>query len=198
MKVNKKTSAVVGLGILTAIVIVLQAFASGIRFGVFSITLVLAPIIVGAALYGALAGAWLGLVFGIVVLITDASVFLAISVPGTIVTCLLKGIAAGAVAGLIYRALSKKNRLLAVIVAAIAAPVANTGLFLLGCRLFFYPTIQDWAQQAGFANAGSYLILGMVGVNFLVEAAVNLVLSSAIVQIVNYASKQMHAAPDKA
>ena len=46
----------------------------------FNITLVLVPIIVGAALYGWIAGVWLGLVFSIVVLFTDASLFLAISV----------------------------------------------------------------------------------------------------------------------
>ena len=46
----QKTQTVVGLGLLTAIVIVLQALAVGIRFGVFNITLVHVPIIVGAAL----------------------------------------------------------------------------------------------------------------------------------------------------
>ena len=55
----QKTQTVVGLGLLTAIVIVLQALAVGIRVGVFNITLVLVPIIVGAALYGGKAGAWL-------------------------------------------------------------------------------------------------------------------------------------------
>ena len=98
-----KTRTVVGMGILTAIVIVLQAMAIAIRFGTFSITLVLIPIVVGAALYGKLAGAWLGLVFGIVVLCTDAGAFLAISVPGTIVTCILKGVLAGFFAGVIYK-----------------------------------------------------------------------------------------------
>ena len=66
MKENSKK--IVGLGLLTAIVIVLQALAISIRFGVFNITLVLVPIIVGAALYGYKAGAWLGGVFGVVVL----------------------------------------------------------------------------------------------------------------------------------
>ena len=59
MKTNTKT--IVGMGILTAVVIALQAFAISIRFGLFSISLVLAPIIIGAALYGVWAGGWLGL-----------------------------------------------------------------------------------------------------------------------------------------
>lgn len=89
------------MGVLTAVVIVLQALAIGIRFGTFSITLVLIPIVVGAALYGWKAGAWLGLVFGAVVLMTDAAAFLAVSVPGTAVTCLLKGILAGIAAAVV-------------------------------------------------------------------------------------------------
>ena len=87
-KFNVQT--LVGMGILTAIVIVLQGLASAIRFGPFSITLVLAPIIIGAAFYGWKAGAWLGFVFGVMVLLTDAGAFLAINVPGTIITCLCR------------------------------------------------------------------------------------------------------------
>ena len=49
-----------GVAIFTAIVIVLQLLGSFVRFGPFSISLVLIPIVVGAALYGPGAGAWLG------------------------------------------------------------------------------------------------------------------------------------------
>ena len=186
---STKVSAMVGLGLLTAIVVVLQALSVSIRFGVFNITLVLVPIIVGAALYGAYAGAWLGLVFGVVVLFTDAGVFLAVSVPGTIFTCLLKGALAGLVAGLIYKSVSKKNKLIAVILAGIAAPVTNTGFFLICCRMFFFDTINEWAAASGFTNAGLYMIVGLVGVNFCIELAINLVLSTAIVQIINIGLK---------
>ncbi len=181
---QNKTKQIVGVGLLTAIVIVLQALAIGIRFGVFNITLVLIPIVVGAALYGAWAGAWLGFVFGVVVLFTDAGVFLAINIPGTIVTCIGKGMLAGLAAGIVYKLLADRNRIVATVLSAVVAPVVNTGVFLIGCCLFFYSTIVSWAEAAGFASAGSYMILGLVGVNFLVELAVNLVLSSVIVRIV--------------
>ena len=187
MNAPKEThvSTIVGLGVLTAIVIILQALALNIRFGVFSITLVLVPIIVGAALYGWKAGAWLGLVFGVIVLLTgDAAPFLAINAPGTVFIVLAKGILAGLVAGLVYAAFAKKNTLLAVVLAGIAAPVTNTGIFLIGCRLFFYDTIQGWAAAAGFENAAAYMFLGLAGVNFLVELAINLALAAAVVQIV--------------
>lgn len=185
---NNKTKTIVGVGLLTAIVVVLQALAIGIRFGVFNITLVLIPIIVGVALYGQWVGAWLGFVFGLVVLFTDAGAFLAINVPGTIITCILKGMLAGLVAGFVYNAL-KKNALTAVIGAGVVAPVVNTGLFLIGCRLFFYDTIKMWAEGAGFANAGVYMITAFVGINFLVELLINLVLSTVIVRLIEIGKK---------
>lgn len=185
------TETIVGLGLLTAIVIVLQAMAVGIRFGVFNITLVLVPIVVGAALYGGKAGAWLGFVFGVVVLFTDAGAFLAVNVPGTIITCILKGTLAGLAAGLIYRMIAKKNTAAAVIAAGVVSPIVNTGVFLLGCALFFLDTIREWAAGAGFENVGAYMITAFVGVNFLVEMAINLVLSSAIVLIVRIGRKTL-------
>lgn len=193
-KTNSRSSYVmkiVGLGLLTAIVVVLQTLAIGIRFGVFNITLVLVPIVVGAALYGWKAGAWLGAVFGVVVLLTDAGAFLAISVPGTIVTCVLKGALAGAAAGLVYEAFSRKNTWLAVISAAVVAPIVNTGVFLLGCTVFFLDTIKAWGEGAGFDNVFVYMIVGFVGINFLVEMAINLVLSSAIVKLVELGRKNL-------
>ena len=181
----KQTKTLVGIGILTAIVIVLQAMALGIRFGTFSITLVLVPIVVGAALYGWKAGAWLGFVFGVVVLFTDSTAFLTISVPGTVITVLLKGTLAGLTAGVVYKLLVNKNRWLAVIASAIVCPIVNTGIFLLGCSVFFLDTIRTWGEGAGFESVGTYMIVGFVGINFLIEMGVNIVLSSAIVRILD-------------
>lgn len=186
---NEKTKMITTIGLLTAIVVVLQLVASQIKLGPFSITLCLAPIIVGAALYGWKAGAWLGFVFSFLVLLTDAGAFLAVSVPGTIITVILKGTCCGVVAALVYKALEKINSFIAVVVAGIAAPVTNTGLFLLGCLVFFLPTINEWAAASGFPNAGNYLIFGMVGINFVIELAVNMILAAVIVQIIGIAKK---------
>lgn len=180
----------VGIGLLTAIVIVLQLLAIAIRpTGIFNISLVLVPIVVGAALYGYKAGAWLGFVFGVVVTITDSAAFMVVNAPGTIATCILKGLLAGLVAGLAYKLLEKKNMVVAALTSAIVCPIVNTGVFLLGCLAFFMPTINGWAEGAGFANAGTYLIVGMVGVNFLIELGVNFLLSSVIVTIIKLSKK---------
>ncbi len=178
---NLNTKTIAGIGILTAIVIVLQVLSSSIKFGPFSITLALMPIVVGAALYGWKAGAWLGFTFGCVTLF-DAAAFMAVNAPGTVLTCLAKGTLAGLVAGLVYAAVSKKNQLAAIICAAIVCPVVNTGVFFLGCFAFFMDTIKEWA---GDTNVVVFMIVGLAGVNFLVEMGVNLVLSSGVERILN-------------
>ena len=191
MKTNTKTKRVVGLGIMTAIVVVLQLLGSFIKFGVFSISLVLVPIIVGAALYGIGAGAWLGLAFGVTVLASgDAGVFLAVNPAGTFITVLLKGILAGLAAGAVYKLIENKNKLAAVITSGIVAPVVNTGIFAAGCWLFFMPLITEWATAAGVENAGLYVLTGVIGINFFIELAINLVLSTVIVRLINIGKKE--------
>ena len=130
-----------GIAMLTAIVVLLQLLGSFIRFGTFSVSLVLVPIVVGAALYGSLAGLWLGFVFGAVILLSgDANLFLAINIPGTLITVVPRAMCAGLFAGLVYRLLEKFNRYVAVVAAAIVCPITNTGLFLLGCRFSGTPS----------------------------------------------------------
>ncbi len=186
MKTNTKKIA--GVGLLTAIVVVLQLLGSFIHFGPFSISLVLIPIVIGASLYGVLAGAWLGLAFGITVLISgDAAAFLTISPAGTVITVLLKGMLAGLLAGGVYKLIEKKNKTVATIVAAIVCPVVNTGIFLVGCRLFFFDTIKTWAAGT---NVFVYMITGLVGFNFLFELGANIILSPTIIKLTKLGRKE--------
>ena len=184
-------STIVGMGLLTAIVVVLQLVSMALRFGMFSITLTLVPIVVGAALYNWKAGAWLGLVFGGAVLITgDAAAFLQINAIGTIITVLVKGAMAGLVAGLVYHLVSKKNQIAGVIAAAIAAPLVNTGIFLLGSAVFFLDTITMWA---GDTNVFVYMLVGLVGFNFFIELGINILLNPTILQIIRIGKKKLKA-----
>ena len=183
----------VGVALLTAIVVVLQLVGSFIRFGQFSVSLVLIPIVVGTALYGWKGGSWLGLVFGITVLASgDAALFLNVNIAGTIITVLLKGVLAGLVSGLVYKALEEKNQYLGVVAAAVVCPLINTGIFLLGCLVFFMDTIRQMAEGAGFGSeVGTFMIVGLVGLNFVFELVVNMVLSPVIVRVVNIGKKEI-------
>ena len=188
---NGKVKQMVGIGLFTAIVVVLQLLGGGIRIGgIFSISLVLVPIVVGAAVYGWQAGAWLGFAFGVAVLLSgDAAGFLAVDPLATVLVVLVKGTTCGLAAGLVYKLLSKANRYVAVMGAAIICPVANTGIFLLGCQLFFLPTITEWAALYGYPNAGEYMILGLAGINFITELIVNILLGPVITRLISYGRK---------
>lgn len=190
MKIEK-TRKLVAIAIFTAIVIVLQLIGSVIRFGPFSISLTLIPIVIGAALYGPWAGAWLGFVFSIIVLASgDAASFLAVNVVGTFLTVVIKGTVAGLCAGLVYELIEKKNSTMAAILSALTCPLVNTGIFLVGCYFFFMPLISSWASVLGYENAGTYMIVGMVGLNFLFEVLVNMLLSPAIIRLIKYAKSK--------
>ncbi len=199
--INSKTERLVGLAILSAIVIVLQylSVAIGKIFPMlpFSITLTLIPIVIGAAMYGASAGAYLGGVFSVIVVINsisgiDAGGFMVWQANPVlcVVLCMLKGIAAGFVAGLVYKALSRFNVIFGTFTAAICAPVVNTGIFILGMFLFFKPTLETWATLNNQNDVLFYALFIMAGVNFLIELVSNIVLSPVVVKIINAVKKQ--------
>ena len=188
MRANEKTRRLTGLALMTAIIVVLQVVASFVKFGPFSITLALAPIIIGAALYGAGAGAWLGAVFGVVVLIAcvagwdmGGNILFTANPLLTAALCIVKGAAAGWVSGLVFRGLSSRSPMGASIIAGIVCPVVNTGIFCVGLAVFFYDTLVAWA---GGSDLIYYIIFGLTGVNFVLELAINLVLSTVIVRVV--------------
>ena len=103
-----------------------------------------------------------------------------------IVICIGKGAAAGWISGLVYRLLAKKSELAGVVTAGVVCPIVNTGILVIGLLLFFNSTIQSWA---GGQNMLYYVIFGLMGINFVVELLVNLVLSSGITSVIKYAGK---------
>lgn len=194
--VNNKRSGVnvenlVLLSLLSAMVAVLAYFGGFIKIGGFaSISLTLIPVVIGACLCGPWAGAWLGGVAGVVFFATpDAAFWLGLSIPGTIITVMVKGVAAGMCAGFVHKLLERVNGYLAVVVSAIVCPVVNTGLFLVGCLIFFMDTVSAGAVSEEI-SVGAYLIVFFVGLNFVFELIVNIVVSPAMVKIIEIAKKK--------
>lgn len=187
---NNKTKNMVGVGLFTAIVVVLQFLGGGIKFGMFSISLVLVPIVVGSAVYGWKSGALLGFAFGAAVLLSgDAALFLAVDPLAAVLVVLVKGTACGLASGLIYQLIQKMNQKLAVFAAAIVCPLVNTGLFLLGCWLFFLDTVTGWGVANGFDNVVAYMFVGLAGINVVIELGVNIVLAPVIVRLIRLGKK---------
>lgn len=187
------------IAILAALVIVLQLIGSftGIKIGPFTPTLALIPIIIGAVLFGPSAGAFLGAVFSVVVciaVVTGAD-------PGgllmfqenpvvTLLLCMLKGTAAGFVGGLLYKAVRNTSEIAALALAAIATPVVNTGILCIGMLTVFAPLVTGWAEAAGSASIGKFILISVVGINFLFELVLDAVLVPVIRRIISAVSKK--------
>ncbi len=170
--------------VLTALVIVLQYVSMAIRFGTFSITLSLTPVVIGALTCGMGMGAWLGLVFGAAVLFTgDAAPFWAVAPAATFATVILKGIASGVVPALVYKLFKNTNKTIATALVSVLSPIANTGVFLIGCVLFFIPTLIEW-----YGNVTAFLVT-IFSFNFAIELVLNIVLSPIVVRLINIREK---------
>ena len=199
---NKSTLKMAQLGILLALVLVLQSIAS---FGVINICLCLIPITLGAMLLGWKYGLALGLTFGGVAAfwgIVGKDIFTLYLFQAnpfmTIVICLAKGAACGVVPALLYKwlngidKLGKGKNLFASIVASISAPVANTGVFALGCVIIM-DDVTSVAGELGLVaeNFVTLLFVGLISFNFFIELAVNAVFSPALNKLTVVLEKQV-------
>lgn len=201
---KQKTLRTVQLALLVALVVALQVVSALIPpiGGMVSITLTLIPVVVGGILLGKTAGAVLGFSFGLIVMI---NCMVALDPGGNILwnanpfftalICFAKGIAAGFFPAWFYELISGKGdkigegrKFAATVVAALSAPVINTGLFLLGMFLLFKDTLYAWAGETDIIT---YVIVGLAGINFLVEFIINIILSPAIVRITEVVGKKL-------
>ena len=179
---NQKIKRMVGIALLMALVLVMQ-FLGGVLTTAsgFSISLVLIPIVLGAAVYGPSAGAILGGTFGVIVYIncvTGADVGGAMVFQANPILCFIvvmgKGILAGLASGGVYRLLKNKNAYIAMLLAAIVCPVVNTGTFVICMMAFFKDVLAAWA---GGGDIISYVLTGLVLANFVPELIINVVFS---------------------
>lgn len=185
------------LALLTALVAVFQCIGMIIPIGFNVGAFALVPIVIGAAMLGPVAGLWLGLVFGIIVLATgSASAFYPLGfikepffgILQTVIVVLLKGGLAGWVSGIIYRALEKKNSFLAIVISSVTCPIVNTGVFVLACFTVFLPGISGWASGAG-KDILAYVFLTLVGINFFVELSISVVFTPVAHKIIAIGKK---------
>ena len=66
--------------------------------------------------------------------------------------------------------------------------VVDTGIFLIGCLIFFLDTVKAGAGAEGI-SVFSYLIIFFVGLNFVFELLSNILLSPTIVRLINIRKK---------
>ena len=194
-KTNVKRMA--GIALLMAMVVVMQFLGGMIPpIGGVSISLVLIPIVLGAALFGPGAGALLGATFGVVVFIncvTGADPGGQMVFQANPVLCFLvvmgKGVLSGLASGCIYRLVKKKDAAgyKAMLCAAAICPVVNTGVFILCMLTFFHSVLEAWSAGGGVA---AFILSGLILVNFIPELAINLVFSPASQRILQSVIKK--------
>lgn len=199
---RQKTLELVQLAMLAALVVVLQIISALIPpiAGMVSITLTLIPVVIGAILFDKKGGAILGLTFGLIVMINcitgldpGGNILWNTNPVFTAIICLLKGVLAGFIPAVVYSAISSKKamsnskKLLATVLAAMLAPIVNTSTFVVGMLLFFKDTLTAWANGEALMV---YILVGLAGLNFLIEFIINMILTPAIVRIVDIVGKK--------
>lgn len=191
---NKKVRKMTGVALLMALVVVLQLVGGMIPpVGGFTISLVLIPIVLGAALYGPKTGALLGATFGVVVVIgcitgTDAGGAMVFQANPLlcILVVMAKGILAGFFSGIVYSLLKEKNPGIAMAAAAVVCPVVNTGTFIACMAAFFLDVLAVWA---GGSNVLGYILSGLILCNFVPELIINVLFCGAGTRILNSLKK---------
>ena len=191
---NESVKKITGIAVLLAIEIVLQVIGNYVSLGPISLNLALIPIALGAIMYGPFAGALLGLANGVVVLFAPSTqgLFLVYAPVGTVFTCLLKCTIAGFISGLVYKLLSKKNDLLAVVLASLLVPVINTGLFAVASMTIIVDAVKEAQKilKATDLNYYRFLFLIFIGWNFIFEFGITAFLSPTINKVIKIIKKE--------
>ena len=188
---NQKTLRLVELALLVAIEILLSFTPLGyLRVGVIEITFMTIPVAVAAIMVGPIESMIVGAVFGITSFIQCFGMspfgvaMMAVSPIGALTVCLLPRILMGLFAGLIFRALSKKNprSFPAALVTSFSAAALNTILFVsLFFLLFHNASFAIGEATIDFSGMNIFdLLVFLAGINGLVEAGVCTVVGTAI------------------
>lgn len=180
---RNRTKKITGVAILSSSLVALAFLSNYITIGSVNVNLALIPIVIGACIYGPIAGLFLGIIDGIVILLSPSTMlFISYNVFFTILLCALKTGIGGLLAGVVYSIFKKKNEHLGVFFASIILPITNTLIFLLGVFLFFIPVYLNIAPNG--SNVIVFIITSTLTINFLIELLINILLSSTIYRII--------------
>ena len=186
------------LGILIALVIVLQLFASAIpMFGV-TLNFSLIPIALAGILMGYLGGAIVGFACGLVVFITMAvmgqepstAYFFQTNPVILTLMCIGKTTIAGLVSGLFYKLIEKKNKTIAVGVGALVIPIVNTGIYMLGIVLMKESASEFMGLTSSSAGVVFSVVFGLIWLNFVLEMVINTIFTPILHRVIKALDKE--------
>ncbi len=175
----------VQIALFAALVAVLQVLSTVIPMPYVKITLTLIPVVLGGVYFGKGAGVFLGAVFGVVVTGftvsgLDGGAFMMFQARPimTVFICIAKGMLAGLAAAWVFEVLHKKfSRSTSILLSAAVAPIVNTAFFCVFLFIFYPEILQTWA---GGTDVWLYMLTVLVGINFVVEFLLNIILCPII------------------
>ncbi len=193
MERKENVRKIVVTAMLIAIIVVIQSMLSGLNIAGFPITLTLVPIIIGATMLGPTTGAVLGGAFGVVVcvgVISGADVLGNLMFQEnpvlTLLVCMLKGILAGYISGLVFSFFKKRSKdTVGIFAAAILCPIVNTATLLIAMVAFFNSVVEKFALANGFHSAMNLILSGILLMNFLPELLVNIIVSPSVGKVLS-------------
>ena len=178
MKKNK-TLRMSQYALMIAVVLVMAFTPLGyFRAAGLEITLLMIPVTVGAIVLGPAGGAILGLTFGLTSFAISGTsglgvALLSISPVKLFILCVGTRVAAGWLAGMLFKTLEKANYKGRYTVTSLVSPLLNTVFFMSLLVIFFYNTefIQNIAQTIGATNPIMFMAL-FAGIQGIGEAIV--------------------------
>lgn len=185
----KKNKFVVDCAILCSLTVVLQILSTLMsNYLQFSLTLALVPVAVACIHYGAKCGIIVSAAMGITLFIecvvgfdVGGGIMFALSPVKTFIGSAVRVVLAACGVILAGALTSKfKGKKWRSFLLSALLPVFNTGIFLLAFITMFNPLLHEWASGAG-STVISYIFLGLVGVNFIIEVITCVALCPAIV-----------------
>lgn len=189
---NTRTLTMAQLALFSAIIVILTftPFVGYIPLGITRATIIHIPVIIGSILLGPKKGAFLGFVFGLTSLLNNTinptitsftfTPFYAGGNLWSLVVCFVPRILVGVVPYFVYLGVKKltHRETLPLMLSGLAGSMTNTVL-VMGMIWLFFGNAYAQAKEVPVATLYQ-VILGVVGVNGVLEAIVAAILTAAV------------------
>ena len=184
--------------VLTALTVVLQLLGNTVKIGIVTLNFSLIPIVLAAILLGVWYGMALGATTGLIILFNcgilgvDGFTNVLFATDPVVITlvCVVKTAAAGAISALLFKLISKRNGFAATLVASGIVPVINSLIFIVGMFLII-PSLYNAGFLAEGSNAFAGIVIGFVGLNFVFEFALNIILAPVLFRAINIIDRSL-------
>ena len=194
MKNFEKTKRLVLASLIVAIIAVMGFTPLGyIKLGVIEFTLLMIPVVIGAATLGIAWGTFFGAVFGLTSFFqcfgysAFGAALLAINPYATFILCFLPRILMGFLSGLIFKAISKidKSKIISFITASISGALLNTVLFTVMFLMFFRNADLTAAFGMNLADMSIINVIGiLITFNAVIEVIVCGIIGTALSKVI--------------